>query len=87
MIKIKPCQRDQAVQDLRDEKVTECQTKRGLKFKAQKHIYDKIVRDMYKGFKALHPEINISPTLFYRCKPFYVLPATEREMEGCLCSK
>ena len=37
--------------------------------------------------KALHPEINISLTLFYQCKPFYVLPATEREMEGCFSSK
>ena len=42
MIKIKPCKQDQAVQDLHDEKVTECQTKGGLKFKAQKHIYDKL---------------------------------------------
>ena len=87
VIKIKPCKRDQTVQDLHDEKVTECQTKGGLKFKGQKHIYDKTVREMYKGFKALHPEINISPILFYRCTPFYVLPATECEMEGCLCSK
>ena len=87
VIKIKPCKRDQAVQDLHDEKVTECQTKGSLKFKAQKHIYDKTFREMYKGVKALRPEINISPNLFYRCKPFYVLPATEREMEGCLCSK
>ena len=87
VIKIKPCKRDQAVQDLHDEKVTECQTKGGLKFKAQKHIYDKTVREMYKGFKALHPEINISLTLLYRCKPSCVLPAAEREMEGCLCSK
>ena len=37
--------------------------------------------------KALHPEINISLTLFYQCKLFYVLPATEREMEGCFSSK
>ena len=29
-----------------DEKVTECQTK-GLKFKAQKYIYDKTVRRLY----------------------------------------
>ena len=87
VIKIKPCKPDQAVQDLHDEKATEYQTKGGLKFKAQTHIYGKTVREMYKRFKALHPEINISPTLFYWCKPFYVLPATKREMEGCLCSK
>ena len=43
---IKLCKRDQAVQDLHDEKVTECQTK-APKFKAQKHIYDKTVRRLY----------------------------------------
>ena len=70
VIKIKPCKRDQAVQDLHDEKVTECQTKLSLKFTAQKHIHDKTFREMYKGVKALRPEINILPNLFYRCKPF-----------------
>ena len=43
MIKIKPFKQDQAVQGLHDGKVTECQTKGGLKFEAQKHIYDKTV--------------------------------------------
>ena len=87
VIKIKPTKRDHAVADLVDSNVTECITKGGRKLKAQKYIYSHTTREMFQKFKIEHPEIQSSPSLFYRCKPFYISPATTREMEGCLCSK
>ena len=87
IIKIKPSKCDNAVADLVDGGVNECITKGGKKLKAQKHIYMYTAREMYQRFKTVHPEVKCSSTLFYRCKPFYISPATTREMEGCLCSK
>ena len=55
--------------------------------KAQKHIYNNTVRELYKEFASKYPDYKISAALFYRCKPFYISPATEQEMECCLCSK
>ena len=55
--------------------------------KAQKHIYNRTVRELYKEYKIKNSDLVMSSTLFYRCKPFYVSPATAREMESCLCSK
>ena len=87
MVKVKPCKRNVAVHDLVDNRVKECQTKGGMKLKGQKHIYNRTVRELYKEFKRTNSDIVMSASLFYRCKPFYVSPATVREMESCLCSK
>ena len=87
VIKLKPAKRDAAVVDLIDSQITECETKGGMKLKAQKHIYTLPTRVMFTNFKAEHPDVKCSSTLFYRCKPFYIAPATAREMEGCLCQK
>ena len=62
-------------------------TKGGLKLKAQKYIYSRSVREMFSNFRKSHPNCIVSMSLYYRCKPFYVCPPTEREMEGCLCIK
>ena len=87
IIKLKPAKRDTAVADLCDSQVTDCQTKGGMKLKAQKYIYTLPTRVMFTNFIAEHPDMKCSSTLFYRCKPFYISPATTREMEGCLCQK
>ena len=45
------------------------------------------VRELFNKLKVKYPQYKISSTLFFRCKPFFVSPATEREMECCLCAK
>ena len=85
--KIKPSKLDRAVKDLQDDRVSEFLGKGGIKLKAQKHVYSNTVRELYRQFKVKHPDLTMSPALFYRCKPFYISPATEREMESCLCAK
>ena len=87
MCKVKPSKRDCAIQDLVDDTVKECRTKSGLKLKAQKYIYNGTIRELYKKFKSINPDTAISSSLFFRCRPFYVSPATAREMESCMCSK
>ena len=87
VIKMKPTKRDVAVVDLVDPQITEVKTKGGFKLKAQKYIYTLTTREMFSMFKMENPNVQCSPTLFYRCKPFYISPPTLREMEGCLCQK
>ena len=58
-----------------------------MKYKGQKHVYSETVRELYRQFKIKHHDLTLCPALFYRCKPFYISPATEREMELCLCAK
>ena len=87
MVKIKPSKRDRAIQDLVDDSVKECHTKGGVKLKAQKYIYNGTINELHKKFKNINPEVSMSSTLFYRCRPFYVAPPTAREMESCLCAK
>ena len=85
MIKIKPNKRDKAIADLSDENVKPCESKGGDKLKAQKHVYNFTVRELYKEFKKKNPQLKISSSLFFRCKPLYVSPATELEPECYLC--
>ena len=87
VVKVNPSKLDTAVMDLRDDRVTEGKSKGGIKYKAQKHIYSNTVRELYRQFQIKHSDLKVSLALFYRCKPFYVSPATEREMECCLCAK
>ena len=55
--------------------------------KAQRHIYSLSAQELYINFCSANPEISCSSSLFWHCKSFYVGPATDREMECCLCSK
>ena len=87
VIKIKPNKLENVVADLTDSQVTECNTKGGKSLKAQKHIYTLTVREMFEKFQREYPGVCASSSVFYRCKPFYIQPATTREMEGCLCQK
>ena len=87
VIKTKPTKLDPVVVDLSDSQITECNTKGGTKLKAQKNIYTLTTREMFMKFKSEHPDVKCSSSVFYRCKPFYIAPATPREMEGCLCQK
>ena len=86
MTKINPSNRDIAIVDIQDVNV-KAGGRNNSKLKAQKRVYSFTVRDLYKQFKEKNSDVDMSSTLFYRCKPFYVSPATEREMECCLCSK
>ena len=85
VVKIKPSKLDPAVDGLSDVNITECKTKGGLKLKAQKHIYSNSTIELFRMFRQKHPDVNSSSFLFYRCKPFYITPASTCEMEGCLC--
>ena len=87
IVKIKPSKLERVVSDLEDSNVTEYAAKGGITFKAQKHIHSLTVRELYKNFKVKHPDLNGAYSLFYNCKPFYVTPASAREMGSCLCSK
>lgn len=47
----------------------------------------KSYRESFSDFRKAHPDINISETTFRRLKPFYVRPATARDLEQCCCMK
>ena len=51
---------------------------------AQRLVYTKSVRELHKKFMELSG-IDCSYSLFYKYKPFYVIPPTEREQQSCLC--
>ena len=51
---------------------------------AQRLAYTKSVRELHKKFMELSG-IDCFYSLFYKYKPFYVIPPTEREQESCLC--
>ena len=70
-----------------DENISEAKTKQGLRLMAQKRIYSSDIIALHNSFCKLHPSIQASITTYFRCKPFYILPATDREMEGCGCIK
>ena len=86
-IKIKPEKLANQVLDLqRDPNISESKAKGGGKrLKAQKYIFSMTLNQMYEKFSLENPGITSSRSTFYRCKPFYISPATPREMEGCLC--
>ena len=84
---MKPTKRDVVTTDLVDKNVKTFEGKGGTKLKAQKHVYNFTVRELYREFNVRYSQFRISSTLFFRCKPFYVSPATERKMEYCLCAK
>ena len=51
---------------------------------AQRLVYTKSVRELHKKFMELSG-IDCFYSLFYKYKPFYVIPPTEREQQSCLC--
>ena len=55
--------------------------------KAQKYVHSKTIQALLDNFRKQNPSLNISYGLYLKCKPFYVSPATQREMEGCMCIK
>ena len=85
--KIKRCKLSNHIKDLIDPKISEIRTKQGVKLKAQRRIYSGDVRSLYSSFAKAHPDVKGSVTTFYRCRPYYISPATDREMEGCMCAK
>ena len=50
---------------------------------AQRLVYSKSVRELDKKFMELS-DIDCSHSLFYKFKPFYVIPPTEREQQSSL---
>ena len=50
VVKIKPSKLDFAVSDLSDANLEKCQTKRGIKYKAQRQIYNSMVQELYFNF-------------------------------------
>ena len=51
---------------------------------AQRLVYTKSVRELHQKFMELSG-IDCSYSLFYKYKPFYVIPPTEREQQSCFC--
>ena len=82
--KIPVCLSNITTNDLNVSKVT---NNHGTKLKAQKYIYAMPIRQMYHIYNEQYPDTVISFTQFYRCKPFYVLPSSAKEMESCMCAK
>ena len=76
-----------AIKDIDDDNVKIVHTRRGVRFEAQKFIYNKHSPSLYNDFLKLNPDVKMSVSTYYNCKPFYVSPANQREMEACMCSK
>ena len=55
--------------------------------KSQHMIYTKTIRKMHRDFVASRDNIQCSLSTFFRYKPFYITPPSERENELCLCIK
>ena len=90
MVKLKSEKRDPAVLDLFDSSITTFTKNKKNKseyVKAQKYIYSRPIREMFDKFKKEHPECTYSMSLYWRCKPFYVVPPSDHKLEGCLCKK
>ena len=51
---------------------------------AQRMIYSKLIKEIHQQF-CKQSGITISLSLFYKLKPFYIGPPTEREKLTCLC--
>ena len=50
-------------------------------------IHTKTIRKMHTDFVASRDSIQCSLSTFFRYKPFYITPPSEREKESCLCIK
>ena len=50
----------------------------------QRLYYTKSVRELLKKFMKLS-DVDCSSSLFYKYKPFYVIPPTGSEQQSCLC--
>ena len=53
---------------------------------AQRKIYTKPIRQLYQEFKG-NIDFDCSLATFYKFKPFYIGPPTERKKESCPCIK
>jgi len=45
----------------------------------------KTYREIFEDFRRKYPEILVSEATFKRCRPFFVRPATNRDLEQCCC--
>ena len=50
-------------------------------------IYTKTIRKIHTDFVASRDNIQFSLSTFFRYKPFYITPLSEREKESYLCTK
>ena len=78
--------------DIEDSNITEIRKvkKNGVKksyVKAQRHIYSEPFRKLYHVFLQTDADQKWHLASFYKYKPFYITPPTEREKESCLCIK
>ena len=78
--------------DLEDENITEItkiKKNRTSKtyMKSQRIMYTKTIRKINTGFVASRDNIQCSLSTFFRYKPFYITPPSERQKESCLCIK
>ena len=55
--------------------------------KHTRHIMTKSYREAFTTFCKEHPSVKVSEVTFRRLKPFYVRPATARDLEQCCCQK
>ena len=52
-----------------------------------RHVMTKTYREAYIEFSRNKPDIKVSEATFRRCKPFFVKPATARDLEQCCCQR
>ena len=50
-------------------------------------VLTKTIRKMHTDFVASRDSIQCSLSTFFRYKPFYIIPSSEREKESWLCIK
>ena len=55
--------------------------------KSERMMYTKTIRKMHTDFVASRDNIQCSLSTFFRNKPFYITPPSEREKESSLCIK
>ena len=55
--------------------------------RAHRRIYTKPIRQLFKDFIENHSDLKCSFSTFYKYRPFYIGPPTEREKESCPCIK
>ena len=72
--------------DIPDVELTTVDRKRGTRLQAHRRITTIPYKVLHQDFQKLYNS-SMSYGSFINRKPFYVLQATEKEKEMCLCSK
>ena len=84
VVKIKQEKINQHVRHIEDSRVKVVMTNGREKLHGDRYIYTKSVRELYREYVLKFGD-EVSQTMFFKLKPFYIGSPLLREMESCTC--